>query len=125
MFGLKTLLVKSRRLATALVCGVGLTALGAAPITGAQTLWPGYFVDNIQTKAVAGTGAEAQDIAFRDARLAGLREVSARMVCAEARDALRIPNDVALQEMVQSLELTDQKIIGNSYSGLINIAFDP
>ena len=125
MFGLKTLLVKSRRLATALVCGVGLTAWGAAPITGAQTLWPGYFVDNIQTKAVAGTGAEAQDIAFRNARLAGLREVSARMVCAEGRDALRIPNDVALQEMVQSLELTDQKIIGNSYSGLINIAFDP
>ena len=125
MFGLKTLLVKTSRFAAALACGIGFAATVASPMTSAQTLWPGYFVDNIQTKAVAGTGAEAQNIAFRNARLAGLRQVSERMVCVDGRDVLHVPSDTALQEMVQTLELTDQKIIGNSYSGLLNIAFDP
>ena len=57
MFGLKTLLVKTSRFAAALACGIGFAATVAAPMTSAQTLWPGYFVDNIQTKAGAGTGA--------------------------------------------------------------------
>ena len=93
----------------------------------AQTpsLWQGYTVENIETKAVAGTGAEAQEQAFRNARVAGLREVASRLVCPENQAQLRIPADSQLEAMVQSTELTDQKIIGSSYSGLLNIAFDP
>lgn len=105
---------------------VCLAVLGAVAVpAGAQELWSGYFVDNIETKAVAGTGAEAQEMAFRNARVAGLREVASRMVCEENQSLLRIPSDVELQAMVQSTELSDQKIIGNSYSGLLNIVFDP
>ena len=93
----------------------------------AQTpsLWQGYTVKNIETKAVGGTGAEAQEQAFRNARVAGLREVASRLVCPENQGQLRIPADSQLEAMVQSTELTDQKIIGSSYSGLLNIAFDP
>jgi len=125
MLGLKSLLVKTAFVATIFVGCVGGGMLLKAPMADAQSLWPGYFVNNIQTKAVAGTGADAQEIAFRNARLAGLREVSERMVCTESQGVLRVPGDSELQAMVQSLELTDQKIIGNSYSGLMNIAFDP
>lgn len=89
-----------------------------------QALWRGYTVENIETKAAGGTGAEAQDLAFRNARVAGLREVASRLVCPENQGQLRIPSDSQLEAMVQSTELTDQKIIGSSYSGLLNIAFD-
>ncbi len=74
---------------------------------------------------MGGTGAEAQEQAFRSARVAGLREVASRLVCPENQGQLRIPADSQLEAMVQSTELTDQKIIGSSYSGLLNIAFDP
>ena len=122
MLGFTALL---NRIAFTAAGAIAATGLSLAGLVGAQPVWQGYFVDNIQTKAVAGTGADAQEIAFRNARLAGLREVSARMVCEENRQLLRIPSDADLLAMVQSLELTDQKIIGNSYSGLLNIAFDP
>lgn len=125
MSGLKSLLVRTAFVATAFVGSVGGGLVLQVSTASAQALWPGYFVDNIQSKAVAGTGADAQEIAFRNARLAGLREVSERMVCAQGQEVLRVPSDADLQAMVQSLELTDQKIIGNSYSGLLNIAFDP
>jgi len=120
MSGLGTQLHKA---ATAAILAMG--AFVFSQPAAAQELWSGYFVDNIETKAVAGTGSDAQDMAFRNARLAGLREISTRMVCSENRSLLRIPTDAELQAMVQSTELTDQKIIGNSYSGLLNIAFDP
>ena len=128
MVGLKSLVLRNSVVGamTCLAVGLGLgSGLGLAPEVAAQPVWPGYFVNSIQTKAVAGTGADAQDIAFRNARLAGLREVASRMVCSQSQELLRIPSDADLQAMVQSLELTDQKIIGNSYSGLLNIAFDP
>lgn len=101
-------------------------ALGAVAVpASAQELWAGYFVDNIETKAIAGTGADAQETAFRNARVAGLREVAGRMVCSENQSRLRIPSNTELQAMIQSIELADQKVIGNSYSGLLNIVFDP
>lgn len=123
MSGLTSLVQKSGLAAT--VFGAFVLVAGTPSLVAAQEVWPGYFVDNIETKAVAGTGVEAQDIAFRNAQLAGLREVSGRMVCADSQGLLRIPSDTDLAAMVQSTELTDQKIIGNSYSGLLNIAFDP
>ena len=56
MLGLKSLLVKTAFVATTFVGCVGGGMLLKAPMADAQSLWPGYFVDNIQTKAVAGTG---------------------------------------------------------------------
>lgn len=109
----------------AVILVVLFAAMADRAWTQTPSLWQGYTVENIETKAVAGTGAEAQEQAFRNARVAGLREVASRLVCPENQAQLRIPADSQLEAMVQSTELTDQKIIGSSYSGLLNIAFDP
>ena len=55
MSGLGTQLHKA---ATAAILAMG--AFVFSQPAAAQELWSGYFVDNIETKAVAGTGSDAQ-----------------------------------------------------------------
>lgn len=83
-----------------------------------------YKVSEIAVDATADTAVKAREKGLRTARLEAFRTLAKRILSKAEYETLSVPNDEVIQNMIQGIQISNEKMANNRYLAEVSFRFN-